>query len=65
MTTGEKLRALRIEEGITVAELADRLRITENYIQQVEAGAIVPARLMIGYLADALGVHRSELDASG
>jgi len=30
MTTGEKLRALRIEEGITVAELADRLRIIRS-----------------------------------
>lgn len=63
MTIGETLRKLRIEESITVAELAERLKITESYVQQVEAGSVVPSRLMIGYLADALGVHRSELES--
>jgi len=65
MTTAKRIRELRIEEGLTVAELADRMQITEEYIRQVEAGSIHPGVLMLGYLAAALDVDREELEGSG
>ena len=57
MTTGEKIKAARIERGLTQAELATRLNLPYQSIGQWERGVRTPKRDTLQKIADALGVE--------
>lgn len=55
MTTGEKIKALRVEKKLTQAELTDGI-ITRNMLSQIENGLANPSIGTLRSLADRLGV---------
>ena len=62
---GDRLRALRLEAGISQEELADRSGLHRTYVSSVERGQRNIALANIHSLADALGVDVRELFADG
>lgn len=54
MTTGEKIKALRIEKKLTQAELTDGI-ITRNMLSQIENGIANPSISTLRLLAERLG----------
>jgi transcriptional regulator with XRE-family HTH domain len=61
---GDRLRALRLEVGISQEELAARSGLHRTYVSSVERGQRNIALANIHSLADALGVDVSELFAA-
>ena len=55
MTIGEKLRALRLERGLTQAELAGE-QVTRNMLSAIEHGTALPSYTTLSYLAKKLNV---------
>ena len=55
MTTGEKIKALRVEKKLTQAELTDGI-ITRNMLSQIENGLANPSIGTLRSLAERLGV---------
>jgi DNA-binding XRE family transcriptional regulator len=53
---GERLRALRLHQGETLAETAGRAGISPQYLSEVERGRKEPSSEMIAALAGALGI---------
>jgi transcriptional regulator with XRE-family HTH domain len=65
---GARLRALRLEAGLTQAELARRTGIHRPNIARVEAGRHTPSLETLARLAQAIGVSTSHVlveDVSG
>ena len=60
---GRRIRALRLERGLTQEELAHRAGIHVTYLSGVERGVRNPALRNIHAIARALGVHVNELFA--
>ena len=58
---GTKLRAARHALGITLAELARRVNISEEYCGRMERGGGLPSVKTLARLADALGVSLDDL----
>ena len=58
---GEKLRRLREHEALTQRELADRAGLTVNAISRIERGETNARLSTMRKLAEALGVHPSEI----
>nr|WP_067829268.1 helix-turn-helix transcriptional regulator [Nocardia inohanensis] len=52
---GERLRALRLEQGEKLSETAGRAGISPQYLSEVERGRKEPSSEMIAALAGALG----------
>lgn len=57
---GRRLRELRLEAGLTQAELAGR-RFSHAYVSVLEAGRREPSRAAVDYFAQRLGVAVEEL----
>jgi transcriptional regulator with XRE-family HTH domain len=57
---GRRLRELRLQAGLTQAELAGR-RFSHAYVSVLEAGRREPSRAAIDYFAQRLGVSVEEL----
>lgn len=56
------LRALRVKQGLTMAELAKRAEVTDAYIAQLETGARKnPSLEVLKRIARALDVSVTEL----
>jgi len=55
--TGDKLRALRIENALTQRELADKAGMTANTVARLERNEKEPHMTTARKLAQALGVH--------
>lgn len=55
MTTGEKIKALRIEKGITQKELCGS-HMTRNMLSLIESGRANPSVSTLEYIAEKLGV---------
>ena len=54
---GERLRRLRLDRGVSCAQLANRVGVTEGAIRQMESGQTKMASFVIGLrLARELGV---------
>lgn len=63
---GDKIRDLRKNRGLTQAQLAERLGVSQQTIGQWETGKSSPKIQSINKLAQALGVYASALiDSSG
>ncbi|MFD3595010.1 helix-turn-helix domain-containing protein [Nocardia sp. NPDC058640] len=60
---GERLRALRLEQGCTLVDTAGRAGISPQYLSEVERGRKEPSSEMIAALAGALGTSLGELVA--
>ena len=60
---GQRLRALRLELGLSQATLAERANVTPEYISRIERGAVGPSMEVIAKLAHALGVPPQALFA--
>ena len=58
MTINERIKNLRLQSGLTLKEVADRLGITEGTVQRYESGSIkvIPYESITG-LADLFGVN--------
>jgi len=57
---GERVRARRIETGLTQAELAGE-RFSKEYVSQVELGKTRPSAAALEWFAHRLGVDALEL----
>ncbi len=58
---GKRLRAIRLERGITVQRLADAAGVLPSFINQLEAGDRVPSFSTLIHLINALEVSADEL----
>lgn len=58
---GCRVRALRLERGLTQERLAGRAELTTGFVNHIERGRKVPSLTTIIKLARALDVHPSEL----
>jgi len=63
VNTGERIRALRLDRGISVRKLANQVGVSAVTIWKWEKGEAVPRRRSIGVLAVALGVSCNELSS--
>lgn len=61
MPTGEKIKALRKQSGLSQVELAAKAGIAVNSLRLYEAGKREPKIDAVARLADALGVSKQEL----
>lgn len=61
---GERLRALRNASGLSQAELADRVELSEEWIRRMERGEGSPSLQTIETLASVLGADPVELLSS-
>lgn len=58
---GQRIRAIRMEKGMSQTDLAHSINKDQPSIQRVEAGKINPSYLYLKELANGLGVSLSEL----
>ena len=61
MDIGSKIRELRILNGLTQEELADRVDVSETYIRKLEAGDRFPSLDMVIKLSQALNTTPDHL----
>ncbi len=54
---GARIRALRTEQKLTLAELADRCGLSTSYLSQVERDKTTPSLPTLTVIAGALSVH--------
>ena len=59
-TLGERLRDLRSKNGITQAELAEKIFVSESYIALIELNKRNPSTEILGKLCDHFGVSACE-----
>lgn len=55
------LRRMRTDRGLSQQTLADRARLSRNFVAQIERGESVPTIATLGRIAKALGVSVAEL----
>lgn len=60
---GQRLRELRLAQGLTQTELANRVDVLYQAVQQIELGKVEPNWPTVLKLADALGVSLDEFRA--
>lgn len=58
---GDRLRALRLERGLTQRALAKAVYVTFPHISKIESGDEVPSERLVIQLADELQADRDEL----
>jgi transcriptional regulator with XRE-family HTH domain len=56
-----RLRELRVERGMTQADLARRARVTATYVSKLESAGAAPGIDLVGKLAAALGATVADL----
>lgn len=63
MSFGKKIRQIRLQQGLTQAEVAKTLGYaTSSYVSDVEIGKFIPAQDKLDKLASALGVTNEEMN---
>lgn len=58
---GRRLRELRLECGLSQADLAERVDVTPEYVSRIERGLVGPSMDAVSRLALALGVEPKAL----
>ena len=58
---GDRLKAMRIEQALTQAELADKAGVASNTVARLERNETEPHMSTARKLAQALGVHPRQL----
>ncbi len=61
MSTGDKIKRLRMSSGITVSELARRAGLSQGYLSQIETGKATPSVRALAMTAKALDVPLATL----
>lgn len=56
---GKRVRALRVQAGLTGAQVADRAGVTQPTVSKVETGRMLPSDEVIERLAEALSLGRT------
>ncbi|MDH7487501.1 MAG: XRE family transcriptional regulator [Anaerolineae bacterium] len=56
-TLGKRIRALRHERGLTLAQLGQRITLSASYLSQIERDVTMPSLSRLTAIADALGVE--------
>lgn len=55
------IRTARLSAGLSQAEMAERMRLSQGYISQLEAGARTPSLRVLRLAAQTTGVTLSQL----
>jgi DNA-binding XRE family transcriptional regulator len=63
LSTGERIRCLRLERGMTQAVLAHLVGRSPRWLVSVESGQVDPRLSDAARLAAALGVHLADIAA--
>lgn len=63
MTLGDKVKNLREQKNMTQMQLAERLGVTQAYINAIESGIRIPGFLLGVTLAKVLGTTAEQLIA--
>ena len=58
---GKSIKTLRKKSGLTQQELADKVRVSQKYIQLLESAKRVPSLKLLYKIADALKVGVRDL----
>jgi transcriptional regulator with XRE-family HTH domain len=53
---GERIKALRTEQGLQQRQLAEKAELTPSMVSQIESGRLTPSLHTLGKIAAALGV---------
>ena len=61
MNVGENIRKLRKNQGLTLAELAKKVKVSEPTLCMIERGTRIPSVLLAADLAKVLGCTVDEL----
>lgn len=64
MNIGTKIKRLRMENGLTQEELADRCELTKGFISQLEREMTSPSIATLVAILDALGITLSDFFAN-
>ena len=56
MDLGQAIKALRIKQQMTQAELAERVGMSTNAVSQIELGKTIPPKATIERMAHAFGI---------
>ncbi len=62
---GDRIRELRAAQGMSQAELAERVGLTDEAVSRAERGVTLPTVRTLGSIARALGVGLAELAEGG
>ena len=60
---GARIRTLRIDRGLTLAEVADKTNFSRSYLSKLEHSKTAPPVATLSAIADALGVHIADIFA--
>ena len=55
MSVGENISRMRTQQGLSQAELADKVGISQSMVAQIERGSKVPTVILAYDIAKALG----------
>ncbi len=58
---GERIKALRVERGITTRDFADMANISHSYRHEIESGSVNPSLSTLYSIAMALKMQISDL----
>ena len=61
MKVGEMIRLIRTRKGISQRDMAEKLRITSNYLSLIEANKKIPGRDIISDFAEKIGISNAAL----
>lgn len=61
ITPGERIRLLRTEKGLTLAQLAKKVGIGASYLSEIERGQVSPAPATLSRIAEHLGISMTQL----
>lgn len=56
-TLGSNLKTMRTAQGLTLAQLGEKVDLSASYLSQVERGVTMPSLLRLTGIAEALGVE--------
>lgn len=57
---GKRIRLIRKQEGLTQAQLAEKVGLSDNYVGLIERGAGHPTLETLGQIADGLKIKMGE-----
>jgi transcriptional regulator with XRE-family HTH domain len=60
-TIGQKIRDLRSEKGMTLGNLAEKIKVSPSLISQLERGGVNPSISLLKLIVDVLGTSLSSL----
>lgn len=65
MQIGPRIRAIRLQQGRTLTEIASACDLSKSLISKIETGKVLPALATLSKIAESLGVRLSVLMEDG